>query len=366
VRRIVFALLLAGAIAAGPAAVALASPGDLLVGGDDGFNGVLRIKPNGNHSTVASGAPLTNPAGLDIARDGTIFVTDYGLPGLIRVNPNSGNATQVGSFAWAGPADVVVGPDKKLYVADGNLDDVFRVNPATGDATPLTSGSLPNATGLTLDARGNLLVAFADGVNSVNRSTGAMDVVSNSPKVQGASGVVRSPSGAIYVNNGSTKIFRVNPSTGEPTLIAHAGFLNTLYDMDILPNGNLLAVADSSPHARVVLVNPKTGQQDIPPGGTLADAAGEGIRVEPPNCGGKVASIVGSTGNDKLRGTKFPDVIAGLGGNDVIKGAGGNDVICGNAGKDTLAGGAGDDKLSGGPGGDSCSGGAGHDRLRSC
>jgi len=46
-------------------------------------------------------------------------------------------------------------------------------------------------------------------------------------------------------------------------------------------------------------------------------------------CAGRVATIVGTPGNDLLVGTNGPDVIAGLGGNDVIYGLGGNDILCG-------------------------------------
>ncbi len=62
-------------------------------------------------------------------------------------------------------------------------------------------------------------------------------------------------------------------------------------------------------------------------------------------CGGKVATIVGTAGNDVLQGTSAGDVIAGLGGQDEIRGAGGDDVICGGDGADSLRGEAGDDVL---------------------
>jgi uncharacterized delta-60 repeat protein len=69
-------------------------------------------------------------------------------------------------------------------------------------------------------------------------------------------------------------------------------------------------------------------------------------------CHGKRATIVGTSGKDRIRGTNKPDVIVALGGNDVVKGRGGKDVICGGAGKDRLYGGAGRDTVVGGPGKD--------------
>ena len=72
----------------------------------------------------------------------------------------------------------------------------------------------------------------------------------------------------------------------------------------------------------------------------------------PPLCGGKPATIVGTTGDDVLKGTDGDDVIVGLAGDDLIKGLGGNDTLCGQYGNDILVGGAGDDVLWAGPGSD--------------
>jgi hypothetical protein len=90
------------------------------------------------------------------------------------------------------------------------------------------------------------------------------------------------------------------------------------------------------------------------------------------SCFGKRVTKLGTPGNDHLRGTAGPDVIAGLGGNDHIRGGGGNDVICGDAGRDSIAGGSGDDRLFGNAradrlwgqkGNDLLFGGSGGDRL---
>jgi hypothetical protein len=71
-------------------------------------------------------------------------------------------------------------------------------------------------------------------------------------------------------------------------------------------------------------------------------------------CFGRVPTIVGTPGNDRLRGTDKPDVIAGLGGNDTIVGLGGGDRICGGAGKDRIYAGADFDLIDGGAGIDYC------------
>src|SRR5690242_8580755 len=67
-------------------------------------------------------------------------------------------------------------------------------------------------------------------------------------------------------------------------------------------------------------------------------------------CDGRVATIVGTARNDRIKGTSHDDVIFAGAGNDVVDGRGGNDIICGGAGRDTLRGGPGDDRIFGGDG----------------
>jgi hypothetical protein len=83
-------------------------------------------------------------------------------------------------------------------------------------------------------------------------------------------------------------------------------------------------------------------------------------------CFGKAATRVGTSGPDRIRGTRRADVIVTLGGADRVRGRGGNDRICGGKGRDRLAGGAGNDLLNGGPGRDICSQGGGRGRLVAC
>jgi Ca2+-binding RTX toxin-like protein len=74
-------------------------------------------------------------------------------------------------------------------------------------------------------------------------------------------------------------------------------------------------------------------------------------------------TMVGTAGNDILRGGSRKDVICGLGGRDLIRGRGGNDVILGGDGGDRLAGGKGRDRIYGNPGDDAIRGHSGRDFL---
>jgi len=95
---------------------------------------------------------------------------------------------------------------------------------------------------------------------------------------------------------------------------------------------------------------------------TLATVSSAGA-VEPVMCGGQVATIVGTTGDDVLTGTNGVDVIAALGGDDVVYGLAGADLICGSHGNDRLYGGDGADKIYAFNGADRLEGGSGPDIL---
>jgi len=79
---------------------------------------------------------------------------------------------------------------------------------------------------------------------------------------------------------------------------------------------------------------------------------------------GKKCTIIGTKGNDTLKGSNKVDVICGLGGNDKIQGLGGNDTIDGGSGNDSIVAGSGDDKLYGGTGNDTLKGESGSDYFK--
>ncbi len=83
----------------------------------------------------------------------------------------------------------------------------------------------------------------------------------------------------------------------------------------------------------------------------------------PSTCLGVTATIIGTTGNDKLKGTPGDDVISAGPGNDKVNGRGGDDLICGGGGNDKLNGGAGNDTVDAGPGNDKVNGKGGNDDL---
>jgi Ca2+-binding RTX toxin-like protein len=87
----------------------------------------------------------------------------------------------------------------------------------------------------------------------------------------------------------------------------------------------------------------------------LLQAAPSGAAA--PMCMGRAATIVGTPGNDVIRGTSEADVIVGGGGKDIIDGLAKDDYICGGKGADKLYGSFGNDRISGGGGNDTIDGG---------
>lgn len=84
------------------------------------------------------------------------------------------------------------------------------------------------------------------------------------------------------------------------------------------------------------------------------------------NCLGKVATIVGTEGNDIIAVPLGSHVVQGLGGNDVITGVLSSETLCGGPGNDILSGVLGNDHLDGGSGNDLCNGGLGTDTAVNC
>lgn len=98
-------------------------------------------------------------------------------------------------------------------------------------------------------------------------------------------------------------------------------------------------------------------------GGVGGAGGSPGAGAGASSCGGRPATIVGTSDDDELRGTPERDVIAAGAGDDRVRGEAGGDLVCGGSGHDALAGGPGDDELAGESGNDSLSGGTGRDRC---
>jgi len=88
----------------------------------------------------------------------------------------------------------------------------------------------------------------------------------------------------------------------------------------------------------------------VPLAAVLALGAAAPSDEDDSRCHGRKAKIVGTDGDDQLRGTPQRDVIWGGLGDDEIVASLGNDLVCGGPGSDLLHGGRGNDTVDGGPG----------------
>jgi Ca2+-binding RTX toxin-like protein len=82
-----------------------------------------------------------------------------------------------------------------------------------------------------------------------------------------------------------------------------------------------------------------------------------------PRCFGQVPTLIGTAGDDVLKGTRGPDVIWAGDGDDTVQAGAGADLVCGGDGNDFIHLGRGSDRSKGGVGSDGIFGGAGADVL---
>jgi sugar lactone lactonase YvrE len=136
---------------------------------------------------LAVDAELASPAGMAVARDGTLYVADQGNnrvravspAGMIRTVAGNGRSGWVpsGTLALAAsvgsPNAVAIGPDGHLYVSAGAWGEVLRLERGrlrriagirgpegvVGTGRPATHASVDGADGLAFDRAGNLYLA---------------------------------------------------------------------------------------------------------------------------------------------------------------------------------------------------------------
>ena len=272
---VILALMPIATIGFIPQAHAQARPGDILVidfeAGTGGRGALFRVSPaNGSRAILsdfgnsAQGTLGDDPMGVALDASGNILVIDRDLGpagALFRVNSTTGNRTVLSDFGnsaqgplGGNPYGVALDASGSILVIDFDAGTdsggaLFRVNPTSGNRTILSDfgnsaqGTLgENPVGVALDASGNILVvdqsAGTGGGGAlfrVNPTNGNRTLVSDFGNIaQGTLGtdpigVALDASGNILVidsgvgTGGGGALFRVNPTSGDRTLISDFG-----------------------------------------------------------------------------------------------------------------------------------------------
>lgn len=196
----------------------------------DGNGFISRISPAGEVLALkwidgaADGVTLNAPKGMAFRGD-TLFVADIDVVRLFDRNTGA----PVGDWPLEGAAflnDIAVGPDGTVYVTDtgvepsaeaGGLvpngrDGVYRRD---GDAwvAVATGGDLGNPNGILADADGLTVVTFVSGeIYRLNPATGERTMLPK-PAQGGLDGVLKLPDGSLLIGSwGAQGVYRLSPA----------------------------------------------------------------------------------------------------------------------------------------------------------
>jgi len=364
------ALALAAFLPGGAQALSL-KPGDLVVSFSEPPVTIAKVKPRtGALTPIASGDHLKAPWQLTVTPNGRIVVADYQDKSILSIDPRNGAQTVVSSGPTFKPVGLAWGANGKLIVSDYDDGAILSVDPRTGARTTLASDpSLVQAAELAVTPNGRVFVATENntfgGAYAIAPRTHAVRPLATvaATEMENPYGLTLSATGKVLVADYDAvlpdafgAVFSIPPSGGTPRLFSSGQlFGNGPIGIARSFQGPLFVTDTTSPDGdgSVISVNPRSGHQRRV---ALASASGlsfpDGVAVVPPRCFGKFATIVGSPRSEKLKGTRFADVISGVAGKDRIIGRGGRDRICGGKGDDSLIGGKARDRLKGGPGAD--------------
>jgi uncharacterized protein YjbI with pentapeptide repeats len=226
----------------------LASNADYSSNGD-----VLRVDPTTGNRTVF--APLQRlEATLAISNDGKLLAAESNTAALVGVNnliakidPVSGaTLSSVTVLRDSLPENIAQSPAGSYYIVNGISSGLIRnVDPSTGALTALRFPATWQASSLTFDQSGS--VFFTDGFYAVHRldlttgtdtlisgPTGHYSTIGGGPLLDGGgnsdgpgiNSIAFAPDGSLIVAgynggyNGSPSIFRIDPVTGDRTIVS--------------------------------------------------------------------------------------------------------------------------------------------------
>jgi Ca2+-binding RTX toxin-like protein len=253
-----------------------------------------------------------------ISSAGTLAVTDTPGDDVMRVIYNNGGTKQKVLVIWNdqtvefNPADI-----KRLYMQGTGGNDIVQA-----------SIDVPSTV---LGGEGNDFVAATAKVKNVMRGGPGDDMMGGSPGAD-----------LMYGDEGNDSM---NGDPGDDTLIGGPG-------ADTMIGASGMDTVDYSDRKTNLNV-------------TLDNKSNDGASGELDDVASSIDIILGGSGNDKLVGTPFKNILKGNAGNDTLWGGAGDDTLDGGSGHDLLFGQDGNDTLLAKDGSkDSLDGGNGFDSAK--
>jgi DNA-binding beta-propeller fold protein YncE len=165
--------------------IALHPDGGLLIADGDAGR-VVRADLATGRTTLFASRGLSAPTGIDVARDGTVYVADRHAPAVFRIR--NGAVTRFAEYGE--PLDVAVDAQGTVFVT-GRAHTVVRVGRdgraaryagtgqpgASGDGGPALAATFEAPHGIAVDPDGNVAVAEVGSVRRIRRASGILERV---------------------------------------------------------------------------------------------------------------------------------------------------------------------------------------------
>lgn len=276
-----------------PFGVAVAADGSIYFSDAGDYNRIQKIAPDGNVTTVAGGAGegfgdgagsnalFNSPSAIAIAPDGNLIIADTGNNRIRRLTPD-GQVSTVADDGTAGqfngPIGVAVNASGNIYVADSYNDRIRLITP-DGQVTTVAGKGIPG---------------YADG----DRNTALFDTPSGI--------VVANDNSLIVADTGNDRLRRISPDGNVTTLpvtelsgpiglaLTHDNFL---YVTELDRSRVIQIAADGATHVIASSFNQPTGiaiapSDDGPPKLYVADSGNYLVRKLDPTPGSGAAAPI--------------------------------------------------------------------------